>query len=146
MHWLKQVAVLWNFCNLLWTKISTLLPSTEVAFFVVGHFVLILTYALGCERKVNKGMEWWALRTKIWNNRAEFTNILWLRRIRKCALSHIQMGPDFCHFCCLMTWSRLLDNWEKCTLCKKTHLHIPSYALWRNLFPGSPEYTIVNWE
>ena len=54
--------------------------------------------------------------------------------------------PDFCHFCCLMTWSRLIDNWEKCTLCKKSHLHIPSYALWRNLFPGSQEYTIVNWE
>ena len=98
MHWLKQVAVLWNFCNLLWTKISTLLPSTEVAFFVVGHFVLILTFALRCETKVNKGMEWWALSSKIWNNRAEFSNILWLRRIRKCALSHIQMGARFLSF------------------------------------------------
>ena len=70
----------------------------SIAFFVVGHFVLILTFALGCERKVNKRMEWWALSTKIWNNRAEFTSILWLRRIRKCTLSHIQMGSRFLSF------------------------------------------------
>ena len=114
MHWLKQVAVLWNFCNLLWTKISTLLASTEVAFFDVGHFVLILTFALRCERKVKKGMEWWALSAKIWNNRAEFMNILWLRRIRNCALSHIKMGARFLSFLLLNNLVEILNKLAIC--------------------------------
>ena len=118
------------------------------------------------------GIDRWAL--GFWNYRARFTNILWLKRIRKCELSHIQMGAIFLssYFYFRIEWElpaglvgtlARCQDWfrlvpcrqlterlgmkEKCTLCKKNlYLHTPYVAsLWLNLFPGSQEYNIVYW-
>ena len=93
------------------------------------------------------GIDRWAL--GFWNYRARFTNILWLKRIRKCELSHIQMGAIFLssYFYFRIEWElpaglvgtlARCQDWfrlvpcrqlterlgmkEKCTLCKKKSL------------------------
>ena len=63
-------------------------------------------------------MEWSALRTRIWNSSKEwkeFMNILWLKQIRNCFVTHSNGSHTFViffFFGSLMTWSRLIDNWE----------------------------------
>ena len=63
-------------------------------------------------------MEWSALSTRIWNSSKEwkeFMNILWLKQIRNCFVTHSNGSHTFViffFFGSLMTWSRLIDSWE----------------------------------
>ena len=39
-------------------------------------------------------------------------NILWLKQIRNCFVTHSNGSQIFVIFCSLLTWSRLIDSWE----------------------------------